>query len=243
MRPSVPDVHITDASDADFAVYRPFVWQAAASVLIGIASPAAFLHYGFLFVPALGAFFGVWALRRIGKDATGLSGRKTAWLGTSISLIFLVAAPTDTAAYHRVLAGEARQFSKLWLQFLTQGEPQKAYQLTLPPQDRQPFDARLWDYYRNNLQQRQHLETYTEQPAVRALLALGAKVQVRFYQTANVAQEINGDFVEQWYAVTYEEEGEKRSFFVRVSVERVRLASGGADWRILQAAVEKPEGA
>jgi hypothetical protein len=243
MRPSVPDVHITDGSDADFADYRPFVWQAIASVLFGLASPAAFLHYGFLFVPALGAFFGVWAIKRIGKDATGLSGCKTAWLGLSISLVFLAAAPTDAVAYRRVVADEARQFSNLWLQFLTRDEPQKAYQLTLPPQGRQPLDARLWDSYRHNLRLRADLETYTTQPAVRALLAMGAKAQVRFYQTANVAQENDGDYVSQWYAVTYEEEHERRSFFVLVSMQRVRLASGGADWRILQATVGKPEGA
>lgn len=242
MRPSVPDVHITDARDADFADYRPFVWQAIASLLFGIASPAAFLHYGFLFVPALGVLFGVWALRRIGKDATGLSGRKTAWLGLSISLIFLVAAPADTVAYHRVLVKEARQFSKLWIQFLTRGEPQNAFQLTVVPQARQPLDGKLWNHYRGNLQQRADLETYTKQPAVRALLALGSKVQVRFYQTASVAQENDADYVVLWYAVTYEEEGEKRSFFVSVPMQRLRLASGGADWRILQPSVGKPEG-
>jgi hypothetical protein len=78
---------------------------------------------------------------------------------------------------------------------------------------------------------------------VRALLEMGAKVQVRFYQTANVIQENNTDYVELWYAVTYEEEHERRSFFVLVSMQRLPLASGGVDWRILQATVKKPEGA
>ena len=49
--------------------------------------------------------------------------------------------------------------------------------------------------------------------------------------------------VEQLYAVTYEEEGERKSFFVAVQMSRTKLADGTADWRIAQAnGGVKPEG-
>ena len=78
---------------------------------------------------------------------------------------------------------------------------------------------------------------------MRTLLALGPKAQVRFYQTADADREDDNDLVNQFYAVTYEEEGERKSFFVLVRMMRQKLGSGQAGWRILAAeGGVRPEG-
>ena len=90
---------------------------------------------------------------------------------------------------------------------------------------------------------RHTLEGYVEMPPVRTLLALGPRAVVRFYETVSQWHGGNDDLVESLFAVTYEEGGEKKSFFVDVQAYRRKLADGSAGWRILQTkGGVKPEG-
>ena len=41
MRPSVPDVHITDSQDAELAEYRPLAGQAVLGLICGLLAPLA----------------------------------------------------------------------------------------------------------------------------------------------------------------------------------------------------------
>jgi hypothetical protein len=242
MRPSVPDVHITDSQDAEFAAYRALASQAVVGLLFGLLAPTALLAPAIWGVPAAGVFFSAWALRRIKSDPLALTGRKMAWAGLSLSLLLLVAAPSDWLVYRHIVRDEARQISSLWLRCVTHKEPQKAHQLTVPPRNRQPLDDSLWRYYRNNPHSRRKLEGYVQMPLVRTLLEMGSRADVRFYETAGQSQEDDADFVEQVYAVTYEEAGEKKTFFVVVQSMRTKLADGQAGWQILQTALAgKPE--
>ena len=105
------------------------------------------------------------------RPKTGL-GRLVAFAAVGSSL----RPPTgwSTAACVR---NEARQFSSLWLRYLTHDEPQKAHQLTVPPQNRQPLDDHLWNYYRNKPASRQALEGYVQIAAGAHSAGLGAKGQ------------------------------------------------------------------
>jgi hypothetical protein len=115
--------------------------------------------------------------------------------------------------------------------------------LQLAPQFRSPLDDHLWDFYRSSPRQREGLEKFVSTPLVRTLLALGPKAQVRFYQTANQTHENNNDRVAQCYAVTYEEQGEKKSFFVVVEMVRRKLSNGQAGWQVVDAqGGVRPEG-
>jgi hypothetical protein len=49
MRPSVPDIHITDSQDAEFAAYRALPSQAVVGLLLGLLSPVAWLDPFFWF--------------------------------------------------------------------------------------------------------------------------------------------------------------------------------------------------
>jgi len=163
--------------------------------------------------------------------------------GLLLSLVFAAAAPSDWLAYRRTVRDEARQFSSLWFRFLREDEPQKAHQLTMASQVRHLLDHRLWAFYRSDPRLRQQLEGYVQIPLVHTLLSLGPKAEVRFYETGSQTHENNSDTVEQLYAVTYEEEGEKKSFFVAVEMVRQKLPTGEASWRILQAnGPVRPEG-
>jgi hypothetical protein len=242
MRPSVPDVHITDPDDAELAAYRALAGQAVVGLIFGLLSPLALVDPMLWGFPAVGIVVSVWALRRIKKDDS-LTGRKMTLAGLTLSLLFAVAAPTDWLEYRRIVRNEARQFSSLWFQFLIHDEPQKAHQLTMAPQVRHFLDNRLWAFYRTDPRLRQQIENYVKNPLVRTLLAMGPKAEVRFYDTANQAHDPEEDTVEQLYAVTYEEDGEKKSFFVAVEMARQKLVTGEAGWHIIQTnGPVRPEG-
>jgi hypothetical protein len=243
MRPSVPDVHITESLNADLAEYRTLAWQAVLGLIFGLLAPLAMIDQKLWGMPLVGIFFSYWALRRIRKFAPAMVGRKMAWIGLTLSLLFAVAAPADSLSYRWMVFKEARQFADLWFGYITQDEPQKAHQLTLPPQQRQPQSVRLWDYYRQAENDRASLEKFTAWSAVRPLLALGPRAQVRFYDFGNHIHENDLDLVDLIYAVTYEESGERKSFFVYVKMLRSKLADGAADWRVLNAeGGYRPEG-
>jgi hypothetical protein len=234
MRPGVPDVHITDRQDAELATYRALAGQAVLGLIFGLLAPLAMIDPMLWAIPMFGAVFSWWGLRRIKSHPAELLGSKIALAGLTLSLLFLAAAPTDWLVYRRMVRSEARQFSSLWFKYLAQDEPHKAHQLTVLPQAREPLNDRLWDYYRVSPQSRESLEKFVEMPLVRTLLELGPKAQVRFYTTAAQMHSDASDWVDQYYAVTYEEDGERKSFFVAVRMARRTLSTGAAAWRILQ---------
>src|SRR5664280_2461772 len=158
MRPSVPDVHITDSQDVELASYWPLAGQAVLGLILGLLAPLAMIDPMLWAIPMLGAFFSWWALRRIKSSFQAMIGRKIALWGLALSLLFLTAAPADWLSYRWMVCKEARQFAALWFKCITQDEPQKAHQLTVAPQTRQPLDNHLWAFYRNNPRQRQELE-------------------------------------------------------------------------------------
>ncbi|MCE5268272.1 MAG: DUF4190 domain-containing protein [Planctomycetaceae bacterium] len=233
MRPSVPDVHITDPQDEELCGYRPVSAQAVAGLIFGLLAPAAFLGPMLWTLPAIGAVLSYRALRRIRQSEPALAGRKLAWLGLVLSLFCLIAAPTDWGVYRWRVRNDARELAVQWFRYLSEDEPHMAHQLTLPSANRQPLDERLWTVYRENARLRQQLEKYVADPAVRTLLALGSKVRVRFYETAEHAHTEREDVVSQLFAVTYDEAGEQKSFFVSVETVRRTLPSGKPDWRIV----------
>jgi hypothetical protein len=234
MRPGVPEVHISDRHDAEVAEYHALAGQSVLGLFFGLLAPLAMVDPMLWAIPMLGAFLNVWAIRRIKNNAPLMVGRKMALAGLTLSLLFAAAAPADWFAYRWMIGNEARQFSTSWLRYLTQDEPQKAFQLTLPPQMRQPPDDSLWHFYRDTPSLRRELEGYVKGPLVHSLLALGPKARVRFYRTAGIAREDGNDVIEQLYAVTYEEASQRKSFFVIVRMQRVTLKDGRAEWRILR---------
>ncbi len=239
MRPNVPDVHITDSQDAELAAYRALAGQAVLGLICGLLAPLAMVDPMLWAIPALGTVFSGWALRRIKNNAPAMVGRKIAIGGLTLSLLFLAAAPADWLSYRWMVRNEARQFSALWFKYLLEDEPQKAHQLTMTPQSRQPLDDRLRAFYRGEARWREELENYVKSPLVQTLLALGPKAHVQFYQTAGQTHDGDNDQVDQLYTVTYEEGGERKSFVVLVRMMRLKLGGGGAGWRILQAEMEE----
>jgi hypothetical protein len=243
MRPSVPDVHITDSQDEEFAAYRPLCGLSFVALFVGILAPLALAGRVFWLIPVFGVVIAWLALHRINAAAPNLKGRTVAVLGAALSLIFLAAAPTERFVSRKLLYDEARDFAEIWFRCLAQDEPDKAHQLTVSPVLRRPLNASLWSYYRNTKDLPEQLGRYANGPVVRTLLALGPRARVRFYQTVSQDHMSRADVVQLCYAVTFEEHDEKTSFFVLLHLRRDQFSSGRAGWSITQAqGGYRPEG-
>jgi hypothetical protein len=231
---------MTDDQDAEIAQYRSLSALAVTGLVLGLLSAFWMIDplLWFLPVPPAGIVFSLLALRQIRLNAPELVGRKAALLGLILAVLFGTAAPSNWLCYRWAVCREARQFAGQWFDFLAQGQPQKAYQLTLHPRYRPPLDDEaLQDTYRPGSAAEKELENYRSQPLVLALTALGGRAQVRFYQTGGMGHSGERDLVIQVYAVTYRdpETDEKKSFFVSLEMHRLRLKDGRAQWQLSRA--------
>jgi hypothetical protein len=243
----------TDSSvDAEVAQYRPFCGLAVVAAALGLLSALALWAPLFWFLPVLGVVLAAVALRRIAAADPPPVGRTAALLGLGLSLVFAAAATTDFYSYRWMLRREARQFGLLWFGYLTgefdgrginvgsgkgKPQPQMACHLMEPAASRRPLDDKLWAYYPSGSDERQRLEGFVGWRAVHALLLLGNRATVRYYDTDKQWTSNERDYVAQSFAVTYRSaEGEKETFFVRLIMERSPLErKRQAFWRVARA--------
>ena len=74
MRPSVPDVHITDPQDADLAAYRALAPQAVVGLIFGLLAPLAMVDPLLWAIPLLGTI-----LSALGLAPHSEPQRRTDW--------------------------------------------------------------------------------------------------------------------------------------------------------------------
>lgn len=213
--------------------YKPLSGLAVAGLGFGLLSPLAFVGPMLYSFGIIGVVLSVAALVRIGTDSPAVAGRKLALAGLVLSTFCLSIAPSYGLVSRYLLRNEARRFASAWFRFLGDDEPHKALQLSKYPQFRLVLDNRLWDAYAENDTLAGEMSVFIKNAAVRALLALGDGAQVRFYETQYQGQEVGNERVDLLYAVSYEEEGGKKTFFVGLKMLRVAdLGDGRAGWHI-----------
>lgn len=216
------------------AEYRSVSGIAVAGLVFGTLSLGAMVDPLAWILPTVGIGFSATALVRIAGSDGSLIGRKAALVGLALSVTFGTAGPVEWFCSRWLVRREARQFTEAWFEYLRQGDPHKAHQLTLPLADRQPLDDSLWTEYQQGL--RLDLKGELKKPLVRSLLHLGDRAQVRFYQTTMQDRTGNRDRLEMVYAVTYPDGEEKKSYLVSVRLERREIEhTTHAGWRIIGA--------
>jgi hypothetical protein len=109
--------------------------------------------------------------------------------------------------------------------------------MTNHPAGRLASGPDLADKYASNETLHKSLQTFVNDPAVRALLALGGRATVRYYTDSGFGSSSTGGVqVAQIYAVTYHPSpnDEPTTFFVQLALEKVPgdLSSPGG-WRVL----------
>lgn len=219
--------------DAAVVEYQAVSILAVVGLLGGLLAATALLSPAMWFVALAGVVLNALALARIAREAPLLLGRKPALAGLILSVFFGAVATADWYTYNELVRREAQQFATLWFDSLRDREPQKAHQLALNPAARHPLDDKLWSVYYEGSEPREDLQAYIERPEVKALMTLGNQAQVRYYACPNQGQEKGNDIVVLVYAITFPEAGAKKTFFLKLVLERHHLAEPSrAEWRI-----------
>ena len=227
-----PDPQLSARQDDQIDEYRALSSSALIGLIVGLLGCVAVLDPWLLAVPLAGILCNSLALCQIARNAPALLGRKAALVGLAFSVFFLAVAPTHRFVHRRLVRDEARRFATAWFEMLADGQPHKADQLTIHPKYRQPLDERLWGFYGEGLRWRTRLEEYVDDPLIRTLLELGKDARVRYYKTSGQRHDTQLDEVAQIFAVTYDDTAGKKTFFVRIELQRHRLESGQANWQI-----------
>jgi len=232
------DIHefrLSEPGDAEVIQYRAISGLAVGGLVVALVSPVALAHPLLWAVPLAGVVLCLLALRQIARHAPALIGRKAAVAGVILSVVWGVAGPSEWLVYRRLIDAEGRRFAlDCWFEFLRNNEPQKAYELTKPPEARLPLDVGLWNRYSTGSDfQREELLNYVRQPEIQSLLALGDRARVRYYDTESRSRSKGDGVLKQVYAVTYTEAGQRKSFFVRLTLRRHYVAdTGQAYWEV-----------
>ncbi|HVC98839.1 MAG TPA: hypothetical protein VND64_34560 [Pirellulales bacterium] len=227
-RAPAPAIH---PSDDEFPGYHPLSNMAVAGFVFGLVSILTFVSLNFSFIPLLGLACSVLALRHIAVLENAMKGRRFALAGLTLSLLFGLAAPTREAILFWRMRSESRELARQWFDELKQRQPYRAFQLELPIAVRSTPDKMA--KHLSESTRRMQFEKSSNRPVVQALLTLGERAQVRFFERLPLADSPGPYDSNDVYAVTVEERGEKTTFFVELNMERLdSYVDGTSDFMI-----------
>ena len=204
---------------------------AVVALVLGVAGQLAFLNPVMWCLPVLALVTSLAAIWRIRQYWPELAGRSIAWTALGLAVFATVGAPTHVFVRDSFAAAEAQRYARVFFEMLAKDEPQNAFQLTLESEVRQPLDDRLWEKYQTSSERAKALKEFVDEPAVRSLLALGDRAQVRFYETERHERRTAKELFMNLYSVTYTDDaGKPRSFFVRLALVRRVDTNGEIGW-------------
>lgn len=212
--------------------YRAISPAAIAGLVFGLLSVVALVHPLLWAVPVFGLSLSLVAFWKIRQSGGELTGHRAATAGLILSVFFGTAGMAKESYERYWFSHAARPIAEAWFSFLQHDEPSKALQLSSLPAQRRPLDEALWEYYSANKENRAELQSFVATPVPRLLLEYGKKCQVRYYETGRIEVNHDREVVELFYAVTFPEGASKKTFFVRMNIERRPLQSGGVAWRV-----------
>lgn len=216
-------------------LYRPMNGMAVAGLVMALLSPVAFLHPVLWIVPLFAVALSLRARWSIQRSYPSQAGSTVALLALIISGVTAAAVPARLATRQIILERQCRQFAEDWFTYLRQGEPQKAYQLTVVPEIRAKLDDSLWDIYRSRDDDRKKLKMFAASPPVATLLSLRELANVRYYRTERRDTTLAGLEVANVYAVTFPRDGKPTTYFMRVTLVRTDgQKDQGTGWRIVE---------
>jgi hypothetical protein len=229
--------HPTVSSDLELNEYRSLSPLALVGLVLGLCAPLAFLSPLLIVVPLAGIVFSWLALRQIASSDGMVVGRAIAVAGLVLSLICGAAIPAKSLALRQFTSQQARPIGMEWFALLAKNDPYSALEMTNHPSGRLGPGSTLADQYTSSQSLYESLEKFVQDPAVRALLALGDRAEVRYYDDVAFSRGARGSMqIAQLYAVTHRQASDEEpiTFFVQLGLEKLPgdgTTAGG--WQIL----------
>ena len=213
--------------------YRPISALAILGLLLALAGFAAFAHPVMWVLPVAAVAVCLLSLTRIAQHDPPLLGRSIALSGMMLALAIGAAAPARYAVGEWRTRYEAQRLGLRWFQLVEQHRYEAAFELMLEPPARQPAGEDLVKHYREERAAGKVLQEFIEDPVVRAVAALGDQAELQLVQTGEHLQNPYKERISNFWAVSFDEGGQRKSFIVRLSLERdAKEARRIGEWRI-----------
>jgi hypothetical protein len=124
-----------------------------------------------------------------------------------------------------------------WFALLAENDPYSALEMTNHPSGRLGPGSGLADQYTASHSLYDRLQTFVRDPAIRALLALGDRAEVRYYDDVVFNRGARGSLqIAQLYAVSHRPSSDAApiTFFVQLGLEKLpRDGTAPSGWQIL----------
>ena len=205
----------------DFPEYRALSALAVIGSIVGLASLVVLVEPGAWLLPLAGLAVSAVSLVRISRSERRLSGRRFALAGLTLSVAMSAAVPADRWCYERLIRREAEQFGYRWFELLRRYEPDRAFELTKPPETRLPPGSPV---AAKDPEQQRELDAYMTRPVVQKLLSLGDKMKVSCERTGRQSRSSTYDLATPVYKVVCESGGRTETIHVALDLVRMRLA-------------------
>ena len=225
--------HLAPSHEAQREQYHALSGPAVAGLILGLFSIVSLVDPRAAVVAILGIVVSLLALQQIARRSPELVGRKAALAGLLLSLLFGGISLGHCLTYRWLFAHQAQQIGTTWFDLLAAERPELSHQLLLTPEERQKSDGDIWEFYCSSKKWHKSLELYLDRPVVKTLLALGKKATVRPYATEAVDTRAIQNLVVQLYSVTFEQDGRRTTFLVRLVLRRSPNDTTGGGWRIV----------
>ncbi len=216
--------------------YRTLSLLAVFSFLLGLAAPLLLLSVLWGIAPLCSILLGYFALKQIRYSDGGLIGRGLAKWGIFLSLFFLVMVPTQWLVHRQLVRTEAKQFAAHVLEMLKQEEITEYSRLQRSPFSR-PESVTLSSLISDQFA-REDFVSLLQQSTLRTLLNLKGRWEYQSYATEYQTVDQNErDYVVQSFAINWDDNGERRTFFVNVKAARSEDPKlGKAGWQVIDVA-------
>ena len=215
------DVDLSPMADdraVESADYHSLCVLAVISLVIGVAAPLCLFAPLLTAVPLFGAAIALVALRRIACSDGVMVGRAAALVGLILCIVSVSAAASRNWGIEYLRTRQATAAGIRWIELLNSGHEQQAYNMTvegIEPANRrdadEPAEAAV-----------DPVEQFAAQPAVEAVLSIGASAGVRFTGNLSYQPHSNGTcLIVQRYLVTPTgDQAGQRPIAVRLSMQR-----------------------
>ena len=198
------------------ASYRSVSVLAVAAIIVSLPSPLALVASPLVIIPAAGLFLALLALRQIATSGGVTVGRSLALTALALSVCFGTAAVSAGYIQTRLLAQQARPWAQVYIDLIRDGQLAAAYELGLPPQQRQPLDADLDTFYAAEQPRIDALNDFQSHAFTRILTDLSKDDRVEFVRLVDRRERGTRQYITLQYRVDYADNTRNdQSLFIR----------------------------
>lgn len=231
----------SSTAEEDWQEPRSICWLAVAALVLGVFSFGAVFIPLMWLLPVAGSTVAIAALITLMRDTDNRQlGRCPAWIGLSLSLVFLAWGVSHQLARQYLMARQSQVFGQHWLQMILEGQVQEAYQLRLHPGERRGSAAEVASFLAQDEEGRFAFEQFAREDLLVDLLELGPQATVQpvgaeDFESHFSRYEGQVDTITLRYRVQGDRDGSPESWIVRLVLSRLRDRElPEASWRVVQ---------